>query len=270
MMLEAQNISVGYGKQEPVVSDVSLKLMGGEIMVLVGPNGSGKSTILRALAASLLPGSGQVCLDGKPLGRYSKKILAREIAYLPQSPLVPDDFTVRDLVSYGRNPHLKWNGCMTKEDWLIVDEAIERTRLEDLQYRFIASLSGGERQRAWLALALVQKAKILLLDEPTTFLDITYQFDVLELVGELNKSLGLSAVMVLHDLNQAIRYGHSITVLNEGKIVANGPPAKVITTDLLASVFKIRTEIIQDHIYGWPYIVPLSSLRNKSNPLKWK
>lgn len=232
-------------------------------MVLIGPNGSGKSTILRALASALRPRSGAVYLDGKALHRLKPKALAQQMAFLPQSPLVPDDFTVRDLVSYGRNPHLKWNGRMSRTDWTIVDEAIERTRMTSFQDRMISSLSGGERQRAWLAMALAQQPKILLLDEPTTFLDICYQFEVLELVKELNQTLRISTVMVLHDLNQASRYAHTINAVHQGRIVAAGPPEKVITPDLLANIFKIRVHVITDTFHQCPYLIPIESLQPK-------
>ena len=261
MLLKAEKLQLGYGKQPAVVCDVDLQLNPGELMVLIGPNGSGKSTILRALAAALPPRTGVVYLDGKAVHRYSPKALARQMAFMPQSPLVPDDFTVRDLVGYGRNPHLKWNGQMTLADWAIVDDALKLTRLTDMQDRMIASLSGGERQRAWIALALAQKPKILLLDEPTTFLDICYQMEVLELVKELNQNLGISTVMVLHDLNQAARYGQTICAIHQGRIVATGPPQAVVTPELLASIFKIRVEIITDTFHQCPHLIPIESLQ---------
>ena len=259
ILLNAQNLQLRYGKQPPAVTDVNLGISSGECMVLIGPNGSGKSTILRALAAAMRPFSGDVYLDGKPIHHYKKSAVARKMAYLPQSPRVPDDFTVRDLVGYGRHPHLKWNGRMTTADWAIVDDAILQTRLRDLQHRPMATLSGGERQRAWLALALAQKPEILLLDEPTTFLDISHQFDLLELVKKLNKALGLATIMVLHDLNQAARYAHTIAVLNQGRIAAFGPPEKIITERLLAEVFNIRVKVETDCINNCPYIIPLET-----------
>ncbi len=261
MMLRTENLELGYGKLPAVVTDVNLCLAEGECMVLIGPNGSGKSTILKALAAVLRPRSGGVYLNQKPVHRYTRKALARQLAFVPQSPLVPDDFTVRDLVGYGRSPHLKWNGRMTKTDRAIVDDALDRTRLAALQHRLIASLSGGERQRAWLALALAQKPKILLLDEPTTFLDICYQLEVLELVKALNQTMGLSTVIVLHDLNQAARYAHTIAVVDQGQIAASGPPKDVITQDLLADVFNIDVDIMTDGVHDCPYVIPLESLR---------
>lgn len=263
MVLTVEKLRLGYGQQPTVIHDVDLKLNPGELMVLIGPNGSGKSTILRALGAALRPRAGVVCLDGKAVQQYKPKALARQMAFLPQSPLVPDDFTVRDLVGYGRNPHLKWNGRMTSADWAIVEEALERTRLTDLQDRMMASLSGGERQRAWLALALAQKPNILLLDEPTTFLDICYQVEVLELVKELNQTLGISTVMVLHDLNQAARYGQTICAVHQGRIAAMGAPQEVITPNLLAKIFKIRVEIITDPLHQCPHLIPIESLQHK-------
>lgn len=268
MILKAENIELRYGKLPPVIRDVSLELSDGEFLILIGPNGSGKSTILKALAAALRPRTGVVSLNEKPVYRYTKKAFARQVAFLPQSPMVPEDFTVRDLVSYGRSPHLKWNGRMTKTDWAIVDEAIRATRLTAFQDRTLAALSGGERQRAWLALAIAQKPSILLLDEPTTFLDICYQFEVLELVKTLNRALGLSTVMVLHDLNQAARYAHTIAVVNQGRIVTSGPPQEVITPDLLADVFNMRVDIKTDRVHDCPYMIPMKSLRKGNEELK--
>ena len=262
-MLKADHLQLGYGKQPSVVHDVTLSLNPGEILVLIGPNGSGKSTILKGLAGALRPRGGSVVLDGKPVHRYAPKALARRVAFLPQSPSAPPDFTVRDLVGYGRNPHLKWNGRMRKGDWGIVDEALSRTRLTGLRERMMSSLSGGERQRAWLALALARKPEILLLDEPTTFLDICYQFEVLELVRELNRSLGIATVMVLHDLNQAARYAHTIAALSDGRIVETGPPSAIITPVLLERIFRIRVDVRTDAIHDCPYFIPIESLHQR-------
>jgi len=262
MLLKAEKLHLRYGKQAPVVNDVNFSLAQGEFMVLIGPNGSGKSTLLKSLAGILKPYSGAVYINNQPVHQYSKKALARYLAFLPQSPLTPEDFTVREIVSFGRNPHLKWNGRMTSRDWDIVDEAITRTRLTPFQNRRIDALSGGERQRAWLALALAQKPKILLLDEPTTFLDICYQFEMLELIKSLNITLNISTVMVLHDINQAARYANRITVVNQGRIDASGTPENVISTQLLADVFNIKVNIIRDNVHDCPFMIPLESLRS--------
>ena len=261
MILQAENMELGYGNLPAVVRNVNLGLKRGEFMVLIGPNGSGKSTILKALAAALRPRKGVLTLNGKPVHRYAKKSFAQEVAFLPQTPTAPEDFTVRDLVGYGRSPHLNWSGRMTKADWAIVDDALDRTRLVPFQDRTMVSLSGGERQRAWLALALAQQPKILILDEPTTFLDICYQLEVLELVKMLNRTLGLSTVMVLHDLNQAARYAHTVAVVDRGQIAASGPPREVFTQNLLADVFNIRADIRTDHVYDCPHIIAIESLR---------
>ena len=262
-MLTAQRLQLGYGNLPAVIHDIELELTPGEIIVLIGPNGSGKSTILKALSGVLRPRSGVVYLDGKAIHRIGPKQIARQLAHLPQSPSVPDDFTVKDLVEYGRNPHMTWRGRMTAIDRAVVAKALERTRLTPLQDRAMANLSGGERQRAWLALALAQEPRILLLDEPTTFLDVCYQFEVLELVRELNAGLGISTVMVLHDLNQAARYAHTVVAVNQGKIAAVGPPSEVITTDLLADIFKMQVEIITDPVYHRPFLIPIKSLQNQ-------
>lgn len=262
-ILKADELQLAYGNLAPVIEDLTLKLAPGEVMALIGPNGSGKSTILKALAATLRPRSGAVYLDGKAIHGYTPKSLAKQLAFLPQSPSAPTDFTVRDLVGYGRNPHLKWNGRMSEKDRDIVTEAMERTRLIPLRNRTLAALSGGERQRTWLAMALAQQPKILLLDEPTTYLDICYQFEVLELVKELNQALGISTVMVLHDLNQAARYAHTISAVHRGRIFNTGTPEEIITPDLLAKIFRIRVDVMTDRIHQCPYLIPIESLQQK-------
>ncbi|MFH0727776.1 MAG: ABC transporter ATP-binding protein [Pseudomonadota bacterium] len=260
-MLKAENLSLGYGTSPDIVSDISFHIPPGEFVILIGPNGSGKSTLLRALAAILKPRAGRLFLAGNPLHRYAPRELARKIAFLPQSPMAPADCTVRDLIGYGRSPHLRWSGRMTGEDWRIMTWAMTQTRIEVFADRLVASLSGGECRRAWLAMALAQQPRLLLLDEPTTFLDICCQFEVLELVKELNRSLGITIIAVLHDLNQALRYADRIMALHDGAIAADGPPAEVIVPGSVAKIFNISVEIHRDNRHDCPFVIPLRSLK---------
>ena len=211
----------------------------GEIVTIIGANGSGKSTLLKALSRNMKPVQGTVYLDGKALLKMDTKEAARLLAVLPQIHSVPDDFTVRDLVSYGRFPHLGPAGRLGHDDFEAVEHAITMTKMEELQNRSVSTLSGGEQQRAWIAMALAQEPKILLLDEPTTFLDISHQFELLELISKLNREIGLTIMMVLHDINQAARYSHRIVALKNGKIFIEGTPDTIIEHQVLADVCSI-------------------------------
>jgi len=263
MQIDLTTVSAGYGKSSDVLRDISLQIPEGAFMTLIGPNGSGKSTLLRVLAAVLRPRSGNASIDGRPLGGIPPRHLARRISFLPQQPITPPEFTVRDLVSYGRHPYLGWLGRLQRSDWSVVDWACEMTRLTDLQDRFVGTLSGGERQRAWLALSLAQQPDLLLLDEPTTFLDICYQLEILELVRRLNRTLGMTVVMVLHDLNQAARYSHRMLALKDGRLVADGPPDEVMTPAFLREVFRIDARLHRDETLNCPVMVPVRSLIGK-------
>lgn len=262
MRIELKQVDAGYGKTADVLHDISLDIRAGEFISLIGPNGSGKSTLLRVIAAVLAPRAGKATLDDTALDRYRPRDLARRISFLPQQPITPTELTVRDLISYGRHPYLGWLGRMTKEDWEIVDWACEETRLQELQHRQLGTLSGGERQRAWIALSLAQQPEMLLLDEPTTFLDICYQLEILELVGQLNESLGMTVVMVLHDLNQAARYSRRMLAIRDGAMAAAGTPEEVMTPQFLQSVFNIDARLHTDDVLNCPVMVPVRSLKN--------
>lgn len=264
-MLKIQNVCLGYKKSEDIIKSINFKIAKGEFTAIIGPNGSGKSTLLKAISAGLKPRKGQILLNNKSLGSYSTKSLAREIAFLPQSPLAPEDYTIRDLVSYGRFPHLKWTGKMQASDWDIVKWAIEITHLEDLATRPVATLSGGERQRAWIAMALAQKPRILILDEPTTYLDISFQFEILELIKYLNTSLNITTLIVLHDLNQAARFADKIIALENGRIALEGKPKEIIRKGTLETIFQITLEIREDTYNNCPYLIPIKSRRKISN-----
>lgn len=255
MILEARALQLAYEKRT-VVKDLSLAVDSREVISLIGPNGSGKSTILKALARALRPLGGSVYLNGYDVQHLSPAKLAKQLAILPQGPDAPSDLTVRELVWYGRSPHMHWWGRPSATDAEVVAWAIGETKLDQLADRPVATLSGGERQRAWIALALAQTPEVLLLDEPTTFLDIAHQLEVMELVRRLNHSLGLTVIMVLHDINQAARYSHRLIALKQGHIIADGTPAQVLTPALLRKLFGVEARIEHDS-EGVPLYLPL-------------
>lgn len=257
-MLEVNNITLAYDSNI-VVKDVDFKINKGEIITLIGANGCGKSTILKAISRSLKPKRGHVYLNGELISKMDTKKLARKMSLLPQMPTAPDDFTTRDLVSYGRYPHTGFAGKLTSKDLEIIDWAIRQTKIEDLQHRQVNTLSGGERQRAWISLALAQQPEVLILDEPTTFLDICHQYEVLELVKRLNKELNITIIMVLHDLNQAARYSHEIIAIKDGGIYTKGKPKEVINEKLLKEVFYIKSKILYDDEHECPFFIPVGS-----------
>jgi iron complex transport system ATP-binding protein len=255
-MLKVENLSIGYGGTK-VIDDMELFIKKGDLITIIGVNGSGKSTLLKSLSRSLKPLNGVIYLDGKSIFKQDIKSVARKLSVLPQAPRVPEDFTVRDLVSYGRQPYLGLTGRMKKEDFEVIDWSIAVTHIDYLQHRLLSTLSGGERQRTWLALALAQQPEVLLLDEPTTFLDISCQFEVLELIGALNAKLGITIVMVLHDINHAARYSKRILALKDGKVYRMGSPDEIVTGKVLKDVFNIRVRVFKDHDNNCPYFIPL-------------
>jgi ABC-type cobalamin/Fe3+-siderophores transport system ATPase subunit len=254
--ISAAKLTLGHGG-EPVARDISVELASGEITALVGPNGSGKSTLLRALARLHNPDAGHVVLDGRDLGSYKPRELARKLSFLTQTPLVPTGVTVQELVAYGRHPH---QGLLARttgdDDREAISWALDATNLIGLAERPLDQLSGGERQRAWIAMALAQRTGLLLLDEPTTYLDIRYQIEVLKLVRALADDHGITVAVVLHDLNQAAAFADGMVVLAGGRIVATGPPAEVMTEDTIRRAFGIDTTVIQDPHTGLPTCLP--------------
>lgn len=253
--MKAENIQVKYGEKE-ILKDVSIEVKDAQIVSIIGPNGSGKSTLIKALSRCIKLTKGNVYLGDENISNIPTKVVAQEMAILPQVKNAPMDITVRDLVSYGRYPHLKFGQRLTKEDYEIVDWAIEKTKSEKLRNRYLSTLSGGEQQRAWIAMSLAQKPQILILDEPTTFLDISYQLELLELVKELNETLNLTVVMVLHDLNQAARYSDNIFVLREGRMWEYSDPDSILKEELLKEVFRVDGHIYRDEINDCPYFIP--------------
>jgi iron complex transport system ATP-binding protein len=239
-----------------VAENLSLSVPDGQITVIVGPNACGKSTLLRALARLLRPSSGAVVLDGEIIHKLPTKEVARRLGLLPQSPISPEGIAVADLVARGRTPHQKLFQQWSERDEAAVCEALHATHTVDLAERAVDELSGGQRQRVWIAMALAQETDLLLLDEPTTFLDIAHQIEVLDLVERLNTEQGRTVVVVLHDLNLACRYAHHIVAMRDGSIVAEGRPADVINADLVREVFGLDCVVIDDPVSRTPLVVP--------------
>ncbi|MFD5626601.1 ABC transporter ATP-binding protein [Streptomyces sp. NPDC127072] len=254
--LRASGLHLAYDSRL-VVEDLDLALQPGRITAIVGANACGKSTLLRALARLLPPRAGSVQLDGKALRSIPARELAQQLGILPQTPVAPEGLTVIDLVSRGRSPHQTWWRQWSKADELAVHSALESTGLTDLADRTVDELSGGQRQRAWIAMAVAQGTPVLLLDEPTTYLDLAHQIDVLDLITDLNRRENRTVVMVLHDLNQACRYADHVIAMKSGRIVAEGPPAEVITAATVEDVFSLRCQVTTDPVSGTPLVIPM-------------
>ncbi|MFG2173730.1 ABC transporter ATP-binding protein [Streptomyces niveus] len=253
--LRASELTLAYDDRT-VVHDLELAVPDGRVSVIVGPNACGKSTTLRALGRLLKPKSGSVLLDGEELARIPTRKIAQSIGLLPQSPTAPEAITVADLVSRGRQPHQHWWQQWSEEDERAVTEAMARTDVTDLAERSVDELSGGQRQRVWIAMALAQETDLLLLDEPTTFLDIAHQVEVLDLVRRLNHEQGRTVVIVLHDLNQAARYADHLVAMKSGRIVAEGHPGGIVTAELVREVFGLESVVVPDPVTGSPLVVP--------------
>ncbi len=238
-----------------VVDGVDLALPTGRVTVVVGPNACGKSTLLRGMARLLQPRSGTVLLDGREVHRTPTREVARRLGLLPQAPVAPDGVVVADLVARGRSPHQRWWQQWSDADERAVAEAMAATGVTDLAGRYVDELSGGQRQRVWLATALAQETEVLLLDEPTTYLDLAHQVEVLELVRALNAERGRTVVMVLHDLNQAARYAHHLVAMKDGRVVAEGHPAEVVDERMVAEVFGLACVVTACPVSGRPLVV---------------
>ena len=238
-MIKAVNLEFSYDKDKEFIKELNVNVEKGKITTILGPNGSGKSTLLSLFAGLNKPNSGDISINGKSIKSLKQKELAREIATVHQQNTVPSDITVKELVAYGRIPHKKYFQGNTEGDDEIIEWAIKRTGLENLKDKAVMGMSGGERQRAFIAMALAQKSEILFLDEPTTYLDIYHQVEILELVKELNEESKLTVVMVLHDINQAIKYSDNVIVMKSGQVISSGRANEVINMDLLNNVYKI-------------------------------
>ena len=244
MSLEVRELNFAYAEQ-PVLQGISFRVPPGQVTALVGRNGCGKSTTLRIMARLLEPGSGEVLLEGESIHDQDTREVAKKMALLPQSPSAPDSLTVRSLVAMGRYPHQNLMGHLTEQDQKVIDSALELTGLEELAERRLHQLSGGQRQRAWLAVALAQDTEILLLDEPTTYLDMAHQLEVLELLRKLNQEQGKTIVMVVHDLNHATQYADQLVALRDGVVGAQGPPGEVLDERFFAEIFGIRAQLLE-------------------------
>ncbi|MEX2292059.1 MAG: ABC transporter ATP-binding protein [Mycobacteriales bacterium] len=257
--LVTEHLTLGYRSDRQVVRELDLSVPTGAVTAIVGANGCGKSTVLRALARLLRPQDGAVLLDGQDLHRLPTRDVARQLGLLPQGPVTPDGITVSDLVGRGRTPHTSVFRQWSSADQRAVDDALATTGLTAMAHEQVDSLSGGQRQRAWLAMVVAQDTSLLLLDEPTTYLDMAHQLDVLELVRDLHR-VGRTVVMVLHDVNQAARYADHLVAMRDGRIVAAGSPSAVLTPALIADVFGVRCRVLTDPDGDTPLIVPVARL----------
>ncbi|HAZ75195.1 MAG TPA: iron-enterobactin ABC transporter ATP-binding protein [Enterobacteriaceae bacterium] len=255
-IIKADGVDIGYGAK-PIVRNLSFTPPAGQVTALIGPNGCGKSTLLRTLSRLMTPTQGHVYLDGEQIQRFNSKEVARRIGLLAQNATTPGDITVQELVSRGRYPHQPLFTRWRQEDDRAVQRAMQATGVADLALQSVDTLSGGQRQRAWIAMVLAQETAIMLLDEPTTWLDISYQIDVLELLSELNREKGYTLAAVLHDLNQACRYATHLIALRDGKMVAQGAPKEIVTAELIEAVYGLRCMIIEDPVAHTPLVVPL-------------
>jgi iron complex transport system ATP-binding protein len=260
-MLETRSLTLAYGEQR-IIDNLDFTVPEGRITVLIGANGSGKSTLLRSMARLLKPKTGTVLLDGKDIARSSTKEVARKLAILPQGPVAPEGISVLQLVKQGRYPYQSWLQQWSEEDEKHVRKALEATRMVPFAERAVDALSGGQRQRAWIAMTLAQGTETVLLDEPTTYLDMTHQIEILDLLFELNEREGRTIVMVLHDINLACRYAHHLVAIKDGAIHAQGAPEHIVTTDMIRSVFRLETHIMTDPLFGTPLCLPAGKGRH--------
>lgn len=253
--LEADAVDLAYDRRL-VVEGLSLSVPDGRITAIVGPNACGKSTLLRAMARLLRPREGMVALDGRNIHDLPTREVARRLGLLPQSPVAPAGIRVMDLVSRGRTPYQGLFRQLSEQDRTAVEEAMAATGTLHLADRMVDELSGGQRQRVWIAMVLAQQTELLLLDEPTTFLDIAHQIEVLDMVARLNRDWGRTIVIVLHDLNLACRYAHHLVAMRDGSVVSSGTPDQVITEDLVSEVFGVEALVMPDPVTGAPMVIP--------------
>lgn len=262
MSLSTNDLGIGYGEQM-IVENLNLTIPKGKITTMIGPNGCGKSTILKTMARIHRSKTGAVYLNGKAIHQMPTKEIAKQMAILPQTPEAPGGLTVYELVAYGRFPHQKGMGRLTKDDRRIIEWSLDVTGMLAFHDRPIEALSGGQRQRVWIAMSLAQETELLLLDEPTTYLDLAHQLEILKLLEKLNKEEGRTILMVIHDLNHAARFAHHMVALNSGKIIKEGAPVDVMTPEVLQKVFQIDAEIALDPRTGKPICLTYDLLENE-------
>lgn len=260
-MIRAEHIQIGYD-EKIVIKDLSLNIHKGEVVSILGPNGCGKSTLLKTLSRVLKPMKGSILIENNPIHSIGTKNLSRKIAMLSQHNEAPAGITVKELVYYGRLPHKKWFETKNKEDETIIDWALTHTGLKDYKDRLVSGLSGGERQRVWLAMALAQKPEVLLLDEPTTYLDISHQLELMELIRSINEKFNMTIIMVLHDLNQASEYSDRLVIMKKGEIKGDGSPCELINEQLLREIYNIQCDIDINPLTSKPRIHPIKTYRD--------
>lgn len=256
--LWAKNLKAGY-EGKVILDRINIKIPSEKISVIIGSNGCGKSTLLKTLSRLIKPLAGDVYLQSEKLHSYKEKELAKKIAILPQSPTVPESITVLDLISRGRFPYRKPFKALSKKDLEIIYRSMEMAKVSNLANRLVEELSGGQRQRVWIAMALAQDTDILLLDEPTTFLDISYQIDLLDLLKELNKNYKITICMILHDINLTARYADYIFAIKKGRLIAEGKPEDVLSESLVKDIFNLDAKVIDDPVFHSPLIIPIGS-----------
>ena len=254
--LAARDLTLAYDQVE-VARNLSVDIPAGKITCIVGANACGKSTLLRALARLLKPKAGHVLLDGESIHKLSTREVATKLGILPQAPIAPEGITVADLVARGRYPHQKWFRQWSSNDEAAITQAMRHTGIVPLAKRPVDELSGGQRQRVWIARALAQGTDLMLLDEPTTYLDLAHQIDVLDLLTDLNRRDGRTVVLVLHDLNQAARYSDHLIAMRAGAVIAHGTPSEIITEELVHEVFGLRSKVVLDDVSGTPHVLPI-------------
>jgi iron complex transport system ATP-binding protein len=254
-VFQLEQVSAGYGNKI-IIHNASLTLQSNKISVIIGANACGKSTLLKAMARLLKPMSGKITLDGESIAKIPPKRLARMVGLLPQSPIVPEGISVADLVGRGRFPHQPLLGGWSRKDYEAVAEAMEIMGITDLANQNIDELSGGQRQRVWIAMALAQQTDILFLDEPTTFLDIAYQIEILDMLTDLNHKYGVTIVMVLHDINLSTRYADYLYAVHQGTLISEGEPSRIITQELIRDIFDMDCVVIRDPIAKTPFVIP--------------
>ncbi|WP_040984248.1 ABC transporter ATP-binding protein [Oceanobacillus jeddahense] len=267
--LTGRDLTIAYGSKV-IIENLNMEIPDKKITSIIGPNGCGKSTLLKALCRLLPIKKGKIALDGADINKSASKEIAKKIAILPQSPEVANGVTVGELVSYGRYPYQKGFGRLAPEDVEVIEWALQATDITEFKHSVINDLSGGQKQRVWIAMALAQKTDIIFLDEPTTFLDIAHQLEILELIKELNQKQHTTIVMVLHDINQAIRFSDYMITMKDGEIITQGNLPEVLSSQLLAKVFHIDAELMEDKLTGKPMIANYQLVNRKYSKVEIK